>query len=74
MRFTPAFPAPGLAHVLSGAKASGPKPADLKMKSINSSFIVLVRRRFKFSVQNSGVSARDFVANSRRNLPRLESE
>jgi hypothetical protein len=45
--------------------------ADLKTKRINSSFIVLVRLRFKFSVQGCRASARDFVANSVRSLPRL---
>jgi hypothetical protein len=49
---------------LTRADTSGPKPADLKTKPINTSFIVVVRLRFKCSVHDCRASARDFVANS----------
>src|SRR5262249_24587976 len=58
-------------HVAPGSqKTRAQKPANPKTRSINSSFIVLVRPRFKFSVQDGHASARDFVANGGRNLPR----
>ena len=53
-----------LAHVRWAA-------ADRKAEPIIISFIVIVRLRFKFSAHDCRASARDFVANGGRNLPRL---